>query len=1612
MYHRHYDPDDPIEEVNSDDEVIDFHIGPVNSDDNDPIEDSSDEEAHPPPRQTVRTRAKQSAVAVPQLDDDEDEDAWLIAAANAYDEDEELLVPDQQAPPSPQQPGEKPRSNFDYIDYEDDHNNAMVNVTTGDYKNDELFTHNFSRPWDQVPGMSEFVSAVHVDDAMEGAVQDIVISFKDRSDPPRATDRTDLLENSDKIAWVVGYITGYYIVKRRAHLEEIGESRNTYYKVRVTTKAYFVKPDDLNGGKDLWQVFDNERVINRFDPRGVPWGLTTPEQAYKMAAGACRRAISDTATSQSGFRYHKMHSVRISIYETWGAVAGGSVDSDMEDEDEKMQDPEDNPRQPANPYKRIHPDEQSIREKLPDEDIGLERKLKNGLLKRIATAKATVCPLCEHGCFFQAIKLSLIYKYRPDSYMGKVKNKGRPGPIKTQLEKLVTDLNVTLPEIVIPEGFPEDVPLDEKMLTKFAEVNPWMFLHVWIQADGDDLPIQLYYRSPPYEDAMPIHLLFVGPPKGKNLGHYHCITKINALFYHTKRCNNTTKYYCPWCSMYYVSKPCTEHKQIDAVKTHYCRKCMHFFNSAEELAYHDDKCLIQDHNLRPIKIPMEKKKVEFDLKHYNRTYKLPIMFVADFESTLVHVDPHDPKYHKPGTKIWKERQHVPTSFGIKMVPRQDILDYEASLPEGERFPEDLDDYYICSGANPDDVMDQFCSILLNWSERVHRYYEVRSHHKRDLDPLEDSMYQGEDHCYMCRREFALLPGQPKHPDIDYFTSKYLGAACTDCYLNRKPDKHFIPLFFHNAKGYDLHYILKAISNRCYGCDINGIPMNGEKLMSMTISKEVTETDPFTGEDVKVKPMCDIRILDSLLFVLMGLGPITDILKAKHPDDLERSFAVTYRTFRKPKYQSAAQQRISKFAGSVRFGYTNEQIEAALQKNLYPYLWFDDPMKMAQPIAALDELVQNNRYEFFTDTVTEKFKKEFEPKKAKYFEIREKFRDEIEIVLDWVNVYLTNDVCNLADVMVNFCETIYETHHVWPAYYYGGPSTSWDAFLLKLTREHPEWCPEVISKDMNMLCFFKKCIRGGTSSIMKRLSIAYNKFMRHFDPKSPKKRKYIIYFDANNLYGWGMKQKLPYGNFRWLDPASLEMLNADLSKEHIKEWIHALDADERGAFVECTLRVPERLHDKFNWYPPAPERNKVKKEDISPFIEEMNRVAGGTVNTTVPMLMQTLADKEHYYVHTKCLELYLDLGLELVEIFNAVYFKHAKFMEAYIDMNTELRVRGKSTFEKNNYKLMNNSIYGKTFEDPGKRANLVFVNGVREYYQIVSKTGFNGAVFQHDEVMIAKMLHESITYDKPLYLGAAITEYAKYLMFDFYYNVLHKFYDPSKVTLLFTDTDSLMLEIETEDIFEDIKKINDQFDCPIDVSSFDKAVVEQYKIKTDGNGVIGRFKSETGSDIIYRFAGLRSKMYAFETYKNYINEDKTDADKAYKKAKGVPKASLSTLTMNAYLDCLFGTHDEEVIEAIAENKIPLHPDQPDLLRQQVEVKGIRSFSHDLYSYKSIKYGLSCNDSKRFIQWDNINTLAYGHKDIPRIKAEQLAEYPPPVDQPKRKRRKVDAAAAAN
>ena len=222
-----------------------------------------------------------------------------------------------------------------------------------------------------------------------------------------------------------------------------------------------------------------------------------------------------------------------------------------------------------------------------------------------------------------------------------------------------------------------------------------------------------------------------------------------------------------------------------------------------------------------------------------------------------------------------------------------------------------------------------------------------------------------------------------------------------------------------------------------------------------------------------------------------------------------------------------------------------------------------------------------------------------------------------------------------------------------------------------------------------------------------------------------------------------------------------------------------------------------------------------------------------------------------------------------------------------------------------YKLLNNSIYGKTFENPMKYAILVMLSTATAYMRAAAKPGFDGTVYVQDDFAMAKMLYETVKYEKPLYLGATITELAKLHMFEFYYDVLQDYFTgDKKCELLFTDTDSMILRVTTHDIYEDIAKINasEKYGCPIDVSSFDPKIVEKYNIRRDNDKVIGAFKSETGSDQIAEFVGLRAKMYSYTIY--------GDEGTKHMRAKGVAKSSMNMLSHQNYLRCLFGYENPE------------------------------------------------------------------------------------------------------
>ena len=213
-----------------------------------------------------------------------------------------------------------------------------------------------------------------------------------------------------------------------------------------------------------------------------------------------------------------------------------------------------------------------------------------------------------------------------------------------------------------------------------------------------------------------------------------------------------------------------------------------------------------------------------------------------------------------------------------------------------------------------------------------------------------------------------------------------------------------------------------------------------------------------------------------------------------------------------------------------------------------------------------------------------------------------------------------------------------------------------------------------------------------------------------------------------------------------------------------------------------------------------------------------------------------------------------------------------------------------------------------------------------------------------------MKKTEVYFNKLIYVGQAILDLSKTLMFDFHYNYIReKFGD--KAELLFTDTHSLMYLIQTEDFYQDINKdIKRKFDTS------DYPEKHPSGIKTGINKkVIGKFKDEAAGKQITHFVGLRRKLYSYKVEDNTEDNSETHKVKGVKetrKAKGVKKNVIeNTLSFEDYKKCLFS--EEEVMKCM---------------------NIIRSKNHDIYSMTVNKLALSPNGDKRLISQDKINTKA--------------------------------------
>ena len=311
--------------------------------------------------------------------------------------------------------------------------------------------------------------------------------------------------------------------------------------------------------------------------------------------------------------------------------------------------------------------------------------------------------------------------------------------------------------------------------------------------------------------------------------------------------------------------------------------------------------------------------------------------------------------------------------------------------------------------------------------------------------------------------------------------------------------------------------------------------------------------------------------------------------------------------------------------------------------------------------------------------------------------------ECKSIRDYHNLYLKSDVLLLSDVFENFRKTCLKHYNLDPAHYYTSPGLAWDA-CLKETGQELE-----LLHDYDMLMMFERGIRGGISHISKRYVEANNKFMKDYDPDKPS--LYIQYLDANNLYGWAMSQSLPTHGFKWM---------RDLTKETVMDILekanHSMtNLGRKGYIFEVDLEYPSDLWTLHNGYPLAPEK----------------MIVNG-----VEKLICHFKPRRNYVVHYRNLRQYLEMGLILTAVHRGISFNQSSWMEPYIRKNTELRKTAANSFEKDFFKLMNNSVFGKTIENIRKRQNIILVDDRAKAVKLVSRPNFDrSTIFDHNLIAV-------------------------------------------------------------------------------------------------------------------------------------------------------------------------------------------------------------------------------------------------------------------------------------
>ena len=842
-------------------------------------------------------------------------------------------------------------------------------------------------------------------------------------------------------------------------------------------------------------------------------------------------------------------------------------------------------------------------------------------------------------------------------------------------------------------------------------------------------------------------------------------------------------------------------------------------------------------------------------------------------------------------------------------------------------------------------------------------------------------------------------------DHCHYTGKYRGAAHSICNLRYKISKE-IPAVFHNGSTYDYHFIIKQLAREFKG-NFECLGENTEKYITFSV--------PIKKEHDNGKPsIYRLKFIDSYRFMQDSLSNLVNNLSSVDNKEPKNKFIDNVRSMTDSLSESndkvsKIDKKISqnKFIDNMRsmiFSLTQSidkvsEIDrkiSQIDKN-EPDNTFTDSMRsminslsqsinkiseidndisqidnkftgntrsmissLSQSIDKIseinnkisyDELIKkfpntyqlcnndHNKFELllrkgvypyeYMDS-WKRFKEESLPDKESFYselnnehitdedyahaqKVQGKFN--IKNLGEYHDFYVQSDTTLLADVFESFRDKCIEIYDLDPAHFLSAPGLARQACLRKTNVEL-----ELLT-DNDKLILHEEGIRGGICQAIYRYAKANNKYMKNYDRNI--ESSFLEYLDAHNLYGWPMCKKLPVSDFKWVDDLSI------FTEDFIKTYNGNSD---KGYTFEVNVEYPKNIHKLHSDLPFLPQILKIN-EDSKPFCN--------------------VRDKENYVIHILTLKQAFNHGLKLAKVHRVIEFTQEAWLKPYIDMNNELHINAKNEFEKNFFKLMNNAVFGKTMENIRNHRDIKLVPTNKRRSILASEPNYHSSKRISKDLMIMEMRKVEVKMNEPIYLGQAILDISKTLMYEFWYDYIKPKYG-NKARLCYRDTDSLIIYVETDDFYKDIASdVDNWFDTSI-YNKNDNRPLEIGKNKK----VIGKFEDGPGGKIMTEFCALIAKAYAY----------KLDDDTEHKKAKGTKKCIVKReITFKNYVDALFN------------DKI--------IIRSQ---QRFRTDHHRVCKEEVNKIALSSNDDKGIQTFDKVTTFLYGTNVFKVCESEMLSK----------------------